>query len=551
MKKYQSISISLITLLFMLMGSNLNAQLQHSSKYGFKINIPSNWTKNSYMDGTDQVYDYMSADENIAIQLRAFKANTGFTTDLLAQVYEESMLPAGTQKISLNNHTTANGIPSKKGVYLIDYNGNEVGLSALYIVQNNNGYVLTAIIPTNMMQQRGDELKQVVKSFTIDGFAAPANTVNKKSSGLGGLTGGTTSNSFKITGIKLSSRVDANNHAINPTTIFNTQTLEIFAVVNYSGGTQKDLIVSWVFNDWNRIISSDTYNFTDKKGGTGVVSITKPNAGWPVGSYSVKFEMGGKVIRELGFTVVEQSSNNDIFSGSASVGNSSSGGNQDNQQLVIRSHEAYDFNMGKVISFAESTGEGFALYGGCEGMPEVSGKFIVTNQNSLQKATSWDKAKLSSVGRQDTKLVPLNRVCIYELRDGSYGKFMFVSEKQGSNNSGCVRTITFQVEYPASGKSNRVSNTNIAGKYNFISRSDGKSLVDYHFINLQSDGTYLEEYSPKNSAGYISKNTGTWKVNGNNLTLTQQYGGVSDSYKIEGNKIIRTSKQGTVFTFIK
>ena len=551
MKKYQSICISLIIALFMLMSSNLNAQWQQDSKYGFKINIPSNWNKNSYMDGTDQVYDYMSADENIAVQLRAFKAGAEFTTELLAQVYEESMLPAGTQKLSLNNHTTTNGIPSKKGVYLIDYNGTEVGLSALYIVQNNNGYVLTALIPSSMIQQRGGELKRVIKSFTIDGFSTPAHTAKKKSSGLGGLTGSMASNSFKIAKINLSNKVDANNHAINPTTIFNPQTSEIFAVINYTGGTQKDLIVSWIFNDWNRTISSDTYNFTDNKGGIGVVSISKPNAGWPVGSYSVKFEMDRKIIRELGFTVSEQSSGGGSFNGSKSSASGSSSGNQGNHQLIIRSHEAYDFNMRKVISFAESTGEGFAVYGGCEGMPAVGGKFIVTSQNSFQNTTAWDKAKLSNVGRQDTKLVPLNKVCIYELRDGSYGKFMFVSEKQGNNSSGCVRTITFQVEYPASGNNNRVSNTNIAGKYNLTSRSDGKSLVDYHFIDLKSDGTYWEEYSPKDSGGYVSENAGTWKVVGNQLTLTQRYGGVSDSYTISGNKLIRTSSDGTTFTFRK
>ena len=393
---------SIIAMLTVFISTSLTAQWQQDFKYGFKINIPSDWNKNSYMDGTDQVYDYMSADENIAIQLRAFKAGEGFTTELLVQVYEESMLPAGTQKLSLNNHITATGIPSKKGVYLIDYNGNEVGLSALYIVQNNNGYVLTAHIPTGMIQQRGEELKRVVKSFSIDGFVASTNTAkqNNEPSGLSSLTGSVASSSFKITGIKLSNKVDANNHAINPTTTFNPQTSEILAVVVYNGGTQKDLVVSWIFNDWDRTISSDVYNFTDKKGGIGIISITKPNTGWPVGSYSVKFEMDGKVIRELGFTVSEQSSA-------------------------------------------------------------------------------------------------------------------------------------------------------IAGKYNLAGRSDGKSLVDYHFIDLKKDGTYWEEYSPKDSGGYVSENAGTWKVVGNQLTLTQRYGGVSDSYTINGSKLIRTSSDGTIFTFRK
>ena len=538
-------------ILFMFMISNLNAQWQHDTKYGFKINIPSNWNKNSYMDGTDQVYDYMSADENIAIQLRVFKAGAGFTNDLLAQVYEESMLPAGTQKLSLNNHTTANGIPSKKGVYLIDYNGTEVGLSALYIVQNDNGYVLTALIPSSMIQQRGEELKQVIKSFTIDGFSAPAHTVKKKSSGLGGLTGGITSNSFKITGIKLSKRVDASNHAINPTTTFNPQTLEIFAVVAYTGGTQKDLIVSWIFNDWNRTISSDTYNFTDSKGGIGVVSISKPNAGWPVGSYSVKFEMDGKVMRELGFTVAEQSSNNNIFSGSASDGNSSSGSASGNQ-ITISTHQAYDFKTGAVESLAASTGGGFAIFSYCDKNPEVGGKFIVTNNSNFNSETSWNKTLLANIGRHDRRVVPINKVCIYELRDGSCAKFMFV--KSDYNPDGCTHTLTCVVEYPISNKSisaNSGTNKNIIGKYTFYGRSDGENLNNYHYIIINGDGTYVEKYQPKNSGNYVGGHEGKWKLNGKVLTLHLNNSNIIDIYDVKVNFISRTTDNGLVFTFRK
>ena len=450
MKKYQIISISLVTLLLVILSSNLNAQWQQDSKFGFKIKIPSSWNKNSYMDGTDKVWDYMSADENIAIQLRAFEAGPEFTTALLAQVYEESMLPAGTKKLSLNEHTTATGIPCKKGVYLIDYNGTEVGLSALYIVQNNKGYVLTALIPSSMIQQRGEELKQVVKSFTLEGFASPTHIANqnKKSSGLSGLTGGMATSSFKITGIKLSNRVDANNNAINPTTNFNPQTSEIFAVVAYTGGTQKDLIVSWIFTDWNRTISSDTYNFTDNKGGTGVVSITKPNAGWPVGSYSVKFEMDSKVMRELSFTVSEQNSNNDIFSGSASDGNSSSRSGSGNQ-IIITTHQAYNFKTGSVESLAASTGGGFAIFSNCDKQPEVGGKFIITNNSNFNSSASWNKTSVANVGRSDRKIVPINRVCIFQLRDGSYAKFMFV--KSNYNPDGCTHSLTCIVEYPIYG----------------------------------------------------------------------------------------------------
>lgn len=432
MKTYKVLSITLTMILLFTINSSLFAQWQHDSKYGFKINIPADWSKKSYLDGTDQVYDYMSADENLAVQLRAFNAGEGFTTALLAQVYEESMLPAGTKKLSLSDYTTANGIPSKKGVYLIDYNGTEVGLSALYIVQNNFGYVLTALIPSSMVQQKGPELKQVIKSFSITGFHANA---RKNSSQPSGLSQRSSSNTFKIIDIQLSDRVDANNHAINPTHRFNTKTAEVFAVVDYRGEAKNDLIVSWIYDDWNRTISREAYVFNNKNGGLGVVSLTKPTNDWPTGNYTVKFEMGNKVIRELGFTVTEQGSQ------SGSVNNQ--------QQFTIQSHYAYDFKLAKVLSFAESTGGGFALYGGCQGLPEVEGKFIITNQNRFENTTSWDRAKLSNTGRNTSKRVPLNKVCIYQLRDGSFAKFMFVSEEQSDSGNGCIRTIRFQAEYPA------------------------------------------------------------------------------------------------------
>jgi hypothetical protein len=433
MRMYKTLGITLTMVLLLTINSNLLAQWQQDSKYGFKINIPADWSKKSYLDGTDQVYDYMSADENLAVQLRVFDAGAGFTTALLAQVYEENMLPAGTSKLSLNDYTTANGIPSKKGVYLIDYNGTEVGLSALYIVQNNFGYVLTAFIPSSMLQQKGPELKQIIKSFSITGFHASA-----QPSGLSQRKTGTSSNTFKIIDIQLSDRLDANNNAISPGNRFGTKTAEIFAVVDYRGEAKDDFIVSWIYNDWNRTISRDAFVFNDKEGGLGVVSLTKPTNDWPVGNYTVKFEMGNRLVRELGFTVTEQST--------PSGGLKSSGNNQ--HQFTIQSHYAYDFKLGRVLTFAKSTGEGFALYGGCQGLPEVEGKFIITYHSSFEDSKYWDRTRLHITDRNTSKRVPLNKVCVCQLRDGSYAKFMFVKEEQADGRNGCIRTLSVKTEYP-------------------------------------------------------------------------------------------------------
>lgn len=152
------------------------AQWQTDANYGMKINIPSDWSKNAYMDGTDQVYDFYSADQNAAVQLRAFKADAALSTDLLIQVYEQSMLPEGTQRQSLKDHVSVQGIPGKQAVYVMSYDGNSVSMAAFYAIQNGNGYVLTAIIPTNLLSQKTEEVKKVTQSFTVNGFRPQANT---------------------------------------------------------------------------------------------------------------------------------------------------------------------------------------------------------------------------------------------------------------------------------------------------------------------------------------------------------------------------------------
>jgi len=405
------IKTGVLNLLVLFLFVNASAQLHHDIQYGFTINIPPNWSQKSYMDGTDKVYDFYSPDENAAVQLRAFESMPGLTLDLLVQVYEQNMLPAGTQKQGLQNHTSANGIPGKQGVYLMNYEGNEVGMSSFYTIQNGKGYVLTAIIPVNMMQQKEAEIKQITRSFSIDGFTPPSVHQDKKPKGLGGLTGGLdgkkNSMPFKINKIQLCEQINAQNLPIAVTNKFHPQSPEIIAAMQYSGKTKEDFFVSWIFIPQNRTILRDAFNFT-ADGGVGVVSISKPNNGWPVGNYKVVFEMGGKIIQSIPFTVQAQENN------------------------------------------------------------------------------------------------------------------------QGGGN-----------------------NNAFAGRYNFISRTDGQRLVRYHYIDIHSDGTYTEKYEPKDSPGYEGGNSGTWKLNGNKLTLTHQGGGVTDTYEVQGNQLLRHTAGGLTFKFRK
>ena len=415
MKKIKLFAISLLS--FLLVTSGITAQMQVHNNYGFKIDIPSNWSKNSYMDGTDKVFDYYSPDQTAAIQLRVFEAGAEVTTNLLAVVYEETMLPKETQKMSLDDHTTVNGIPGKQGLYVVNYDGNEVNIANFYTVQNNKGYVLSAIIPTAVIEQKGAEVKEITHSFIIDGFepAAKAEKQNKRpggTGGIGGLGGSTTSIVFHIKTITLTDQLDAQNNAVNPTNNFNTNTPEINAVIDYSGGTTDDLVVSWIFKDYDQVITSDRYNFTDQRGGKGVVSLSKPNNNWPEGNYAVEFKMNGVVLNTIEFVV--------------------------NRKVADR---------------------------------------------------------------------------------------------------GGLSTTT-------------VDGGGIAGKYNFISRSDGKVMTNYHYIIINANGTYSEKYNPKNSGDYVGGTDGTWDLNGNKLIFTHKGGNIKDYYTVNGNELIRDAS-GVAFTFRK
>jgi hypothetical protein len=297
-----------IALFFVFGITQLSAKWFIEKEYKFRINVPSSWSANSFMDGTDKVYDFYSPDNNIAIQLRAFEAGSQVTTDLLVQIYEEQMLPAGTKKSGLFDKTSKNGIPGKQGVYSSTYNGTDVAMSAFYAVVNNYGYVLLVIVPTNMMQQKTSEIQKVTQSFMVDGFSA------------------------------------SGSQAHSPTK-------------------------------------------------------TKPDA---------------------------------------------------------------------------SRGQGLAGLSGLAG------------------STTGNTNASSSAG------------------------------------------------------------SNVVGTYEFHGRSDGKVLVNYHYLYIRQDGTYTEKYQPKNSGNYVSEKDGTWSKSGNQLVLTHS-GGINDRYQIErnGQIIKRTSSSDIVFTFGK
>lgn len=177
----KNISKSVKFLLLILFISNIAyGQWQINHQYGMKINVPSDWSKKSYQDGTDQVYEFYSADGLVAVTLRAFSADPALTMDMFVQVFEEAMLPAGTQKQLFEDHISFNGIPGKQAVYQTNQQGALVNIMCFYAIQNGNAYVLTGIAPNDVLQQKSTEIKSVTQSFKINGFERKQETNNAK-----------------------------------------------------------------------------------------------------------------------------------------------------------------------------------------------------------------------------------------------------------------------------------------------------------------------------------------------------------------------------------
>lgn len=87
------------------------------------------------------------------------------------------------------------------------------------------------------------------------------------------------------------------------------------------------------------------------------------------------------------------------------------------------------------------------------------------------------------------------------------------------------------------GQNNSGSSSSIVGRYLF-DYSTGDNRTNFNRIFIYQDGTYKHEYQPKNSGNYIGGSTGTWSLNGNTLTLTNN-GGITDVYTVSGRKITR------------
>lgn len=283
MKLIPNIRTLLILTLALFISQASFAKWYTDYRYNFKIDVPFTWKATIFQDGTDQVYDFTSPNESIFIEIRAFDAGQGFTPELIASVFEESMPGIGyRQKFTDSN---LNGMHGKVGTYSIIIDGTALDMSAFYAVRNNTAFVIWSVTDAGQMNYRINEIDNILYTFS---FLNP-----------------TTSSyiPFRINRVVMADQTYGDGSASHETTLFSQLTANIYAVVYFEGGGhQQELVARWVYESNYRVISEDSYSFKSNNG-FGTLSLSRPNNGWPAGRYYIEFLMNGRQLKVVPFSV--------------------------------------------------------------------------------------------------------------------------------------------------------------------------------------------------------------------------------------------------------
>jgi len=283
--------------LFIMISSLLSAQWVTDNNYGFKINVPSNWQKESKMDGLDKVHDFVHPSNNIFLEVRAFKADGSMSSDIIAQVFEDQYLSSA-NRVAFEAYTL-NNTPGKFAGYTMNVDGLEVGIAAFYAVKNGFGYVIWTMIETRLYNQYSAEGDAIMNTFTTFATAPiPPKAV-------------TVQTSFKITNMKLGNQLtaDYNILAQNESKSFKADDPEIYVIWDWEGkAAGKIMTIKWYCNGREIGESSQSYTLPNNTQGYGWASIKKPAANFNTGAYFAQIDFEGQKQRRIDFHVKKAAS---------------------------------------------------------------------------------------------------------------------------------------------------------------------------------------------------------------------------------------------------
>lgn len=426
-----------LLLLFLFIGTTVNAQWLTDSEYGFKIKVPSNWTKEKKQDGTDRVHDFLDPTQNIFIEVRAFKTGTDFTPDALAQVFENSALP-GAEKLAYENYTL-NGTAGKFGGYRTTINGLTVGVGAFYAVTPGYSYIIWSLIPIEVYNQYSGAGDKVLNTFTVLKTTVTQNTTKKNEAP-----------TVTLTAFKISDEITNDYDIVNQKKTFKTTTPTIWVVYDWKGNGNGSLFeVNWFYEGQFINGASKQFKMPDYMDGYGYANITM-DGGFKVGNYRVEVKVAGKVLGTIQFKVEANAGIAQTAWGKANGNTNSVSQNQGKARTVKLggSTNYYSFKKGIVRSSedADILNEPW-----CTQLPALCGNWARTGKKQLNQVTSPPASGYISDGLSytDCQQVPINEVLVFKLKDGTYGKVIVVNDNYSKTNSACNHDITLLVEYPA------------------------------------------------------------------------------------------------------
>lgn len=296
-----------ITLLLISYSSSIFTQnsWHTDSEMGYKISLPNHYQKNQFWDQGEKILVAVSPDQNVVIRIRSFKATEQFTTSLIQQAFEQSVITGAT--LLTREEGDLNGIPAVATAYSWGYNNINTVVGAYFILNGGTGYIVWTIIPLNLLQQRSGEADQIIDSFSLlAGNVSPHRnaTDSSRKNQEHHSVGSSGVKAIRITDMVLGNERNRNYQLTQHKHIFPGDTHQIEMVFGYEGDSfDSDFVIKWFSDTHQTLIKEFHVTPPDSEGGRGHSFITNGGKRWPAGEYHVEIRYAGNLLMEKSFII--------------------------------------------------------------------------------------------------------------------------------------------------------------------------------------------------------------------------------------------------------
>ncbi len=452
-------------ILFLSLVLTVHADWFKDENFRFQINVPAKWQKAQYQEGRDHVFDFMSQDKKIAVQIRVFEAGSNTEASQLVDPFENVLVKDGIQKLSIDE-CLHNGTSGKLAVYTTGFDANGAGIAAFYAVKNGFGYIVLFILPNQLFDTYKTEMDQIMKSFKIlDPVEDLAKNDPLENVSL-----------IKITSLQLYTNNQETENQDNSGLVFEDDVQKIFATFKYkSAGNPQAMIIRWVNTDNGTELSRTIHQAVSVPSGQGNADLSRPNRGWDPGNYRVELLHNNEVLKFRSFKIeepkspivavkstetikqesepepkpeVEATSMNE--SAEKPVENKMTSANHYYKQIKLGPSESFNFQTGSVDKKPD---DDLVMEYSCDyTKPVIKGNFVLTGKKDfLEVESPPGNNAFDSSSDNDINILPLKEVAIFKLEDGTYAKFKVVKHAflEAVSEPKCRHYIEAIVEYPA------------------------------------------------------------------------------------------------------